>query len=192
MTEKVRMFVAVNLSAEAKSALASVIDTLRASENRAIRPVRPEGIHVTLQFLGDIDASLIPDIIDALRSAVRGHDPFSIGLSDMGVFPNRKRARVLWAGVDGDIEELNSLQQKVEQNLNTLGLKGDGRSFHPHITLARLRDRAPDSERQKALDTLFDATVSRVASFEVKSINLMRSTLQPGGTFHESLETMLF
>ena len=192
MTEKIRVFVAVELSEEARAALASVIDALKAADVRAIRTVRPDGIHLTLQFLGDIDASLIPNMIDALSDAVRGHEPFSVGLSDMGVFPNRSRARVLWAGVNGDMADLKSLQQKVERSLGGLGFKADGRGFNPHLTLARLRDRASDSDRQKALDTLFRATVSDCPSFEVRSISLMRSTLQLGGTFHESLATMLF
>ena len=117
MVEKIRIFIAVELSEEAKAALASVIDALNAANVRAIRTVRPDCIHLTLQFLGDIDASLIPDMIEALSDAVRGHKPFNVGLSDMGVFPNENRARVLWVGVEGDLDALKSLQQKVERSL---------------------------------------------------------------------------
>src|SRR3712207_5605424 len=94
----IRTFVAVELPEEVKQALTSVQEELRARMGRAangIRWVQPEGIHLTLQFLGDVAEASIPDIVEALRAASTGASPISLELNGLGVFPNLRRPRVL-------------------------------------------------------------------------------------------------
>jgi 2'-5' RNA ligase len=110
MTEKIRSFIAVELPGEIQQALAGLETKFKASGGAPVKWVEPKNIHLTLKFLGDVDSGNINSITTALREASRGVRPFSITLSGTGVFPDARRVRVVWVGLEGDLDKLSQLQ----------------------------------------------------------------------------------
>ena len=181
---RMRAFVAIELSDEAKRALTALIQSLRGRRIDGLRLVRPEGIHLTLKFLGDIDASRVPHIADALAAASARHAPFRLTHSSPGFFPNADRARVLWIGVGGDLSPLRHLQRDVDETLATLGFAAEKRPFNPHLTIARMRDSAARADRRRAADALAAYPLPHGIVISANAVSLMQSELRPGGAVY--------
>ena len=149
--------------------------------------VAPENLHVTVKFLGNVDAARVPSVIDALRSAVRGHAPFDLEVGGLGAFPSATRARVLWAGLIGGTAPLGALAASVEDALAHLGFPREDRPFSPHITLARVREPRRSPELAEALGV---ASGRRFGQVAVPDIALMRSDLSPRGARYSTLASI--
>ena len=184
--EKVRVFVAVELPDTVKGEFAGLAAAIDALGVRGARTVRPEGIHLTLKFLGDVSVELLPEIEAAMDSAAGEVSPFDLSLGDAGVFPNPRATRVLWVGVEGDLDSLGRLQQRVEENLAELGFGPERRGFNPHITAGRVRDRVSNADRRRVTETLLSHEYAR-PPIRVESISLIRSTLRPDGAVYEPI-----
>jgi 2'-5' RNA ligase len=188
--EAIRAFIAVELLHEIRRLLAKQQDELKramGSTERGVRWSRSEGVHLTLQFLGNVPPSVIPSISQAIRDACAGAQPASLSLGAVGAFPNVTRPRVLWVGLEGDIGKLSSLAGSIAERLKPLGYKPD-KPFQPHITLGRVRETVrPDELR--AISLALSAHVNRPAksTFVVSSISLMQSYLQAGGSVYTQL-----
>ena len=185
--EKIRAFVAIEMPEEAKAHLAGVVRRLQDANLNGVRTSRPEGIHLTLKFLGDISHRRLGPIEKALRAVVEEYDPFRLALGEPGVFPNADRPRVLWVGVHGDASALESLAGAVEDALEPLGFPRDKRGFNAHLTVARIRDGTPVGDRQKAVDVLQEKAEDSTTEIDVKAVSLMRSTLHPTGAIYDCL-----
>ncbi len=181
-----RVFVAVELSDEAKAEIAGLISAINALKVRDARTVRPEGVHLTLKFLGDVDSARVPDIQSAMNASAAGAEPFELALGDTGVFPNPRAARVLWVGVEGDIERLSEMQGRVEENMANLGFRPERRGFNPHITIGRLREGVSRSDRRRVVETLFSREYGQPA-FYVERVGLINTTLHPDGSIYEPI-----
>lgn len=181
---RMRAFVAIELSDEAKRALTALIQSLRGRRIDGRRLVRPEGMHLTLKFLGDIDASRVPRISDALAAASARHAPFRLTLAEPGLFPNADRARVLWIGVGGELRPLLDLQRDVDETLATLGFAAEKRPFNPHLTIARMRDSAARADRRRAADAIAAYPLPAGIDISANSVSLMQSELRPGGAVY--------
>ena len=178
---------AIELPDSVKKTLAGVVRELRDSGIGGLRPVRPEGVHLTLKFLGDVPTERISAIGDAAGRAAARHAPFALSLSGVGAFPNGRAPRVLWAGVAGDMDRLAALQASVDGNLAELGFARERRAFNPHLTLARLRDSASREDRARALGVLKAAQPAPETGFAVDGVALFQSTLGPGGAVYRRL-----
>ena len=181
---RMRAFVAIELSDDAKRALTALIQSLRNRRIDGLRLVRPEGMHLTLKFLVDIDASRVPRIADALAAASARHAPFRLTLADPGFFPNADRARALWIGVGGDLRPLRHLQRDVDETLATLGFAAEKRPFNPHLTVARMRDSAARADRRRAADALAAYPLPHGIDISANAVSLMQSELRPGGAVY--------
>ena len=190
MSETVRAFIAIELPANARRALAGLVEELRLARIPGLRPARPEGIHLTLKFLGDVPLSRVEPVAVALESAARAHGPFVLTLGGTGVFPHGGVPRVLWAGIEGDLAALWALQGQVDDALAPLGFPKDLRAFSPHLTMARIRNGTSKADRQLAARALSEIHVEPGAEISVASVELMRSTLKPDGAVHESLRSI--
>lgn len=188
-SEKLRVFVAIELPGEVKTEIAGLVSSIDALGLRGARTVRPEGIHLTLKFLGDVSAEAIPEIRSAMDAAASEATPFDLSLGDAGVFPSAAAARVLWVGVVGDLDHLNRLQQAVEQSLSRLGFRPERRGFNPHITVGRLRDSVSRSDRRRVTDALFSHECAR-PGISVERVSLIRSVLRPDGAIYEPIYTV--
>ncbi|MFQ5594093.1 MAG: RNA 2',3'-cyclic phosphodiesterase [Anaerolineae bacterium] len=185
---EIRSFIAIELTQAVLDGLIKVQDELRADEwTDEVRWVRPEGIHLTLKFLGDVPANRIDAIGEAMERAVAGSRPFSITAEGLGVFPNWRRPRVVWVGLKGDVSQLHALQGKVEQSMAELGFEPEGRRFHPHLTLGRVNRRASSGYQRRLGEALQSHTVHVVGGMQVEEVSLMRSQLSPRGAKYTQL-----
>ena len=190
--ERVRSFVAIELPAEARQCVGGLVAGLREAEVRGLRPVNPEGVHLTLKFLGDMPASQVGAVSAALDEAAATALPFDLELRDLGGFPDLRRPRVLWVGVAGDLEALQRLYEALEEALAPLGFAPEGRAFTPHLTLARLRDGTTPQERARAASQLTSLEWEEGAAVPVGGLSLMRSSLRPGGAVYSRLHRAPF
>jgi len=180
----IRAFVAIELSDSLAAALA---ETQRRLKDRAPLPVRwtdPRGIHLTLKFLGDVDAGRMGAIEEAVTRAVAGTGPFRIALGALGGFPTLARPRVIWLGLEGDLPALERLQQRVERELAPLGFPPEGRPFTAHLTLGRVRE---GGKRPATAGAWPDVADLRGVGQTVEGVSLMRSDLHPTGAVYTRL-----
>ena len=187
MTDKMRAFIAVELPDVALDDLRRAISLIREAGIHNLRVVRPEGIHLTLKFLGDIESSQVEPVSEAMTRATNDVQPFQLHLGETGAFPNIRRPRVLWAGVDGEMESLSNLQQSIEKALEGRGVERERRSFNPHLTLGRIRGGASEEEGQKVAQTLSIIHLDESLTIPVDSISLMRTTMTPDGAVYDRL-----
>ena len=174
---------ALNLPDHMRRALWSAIAPLR---DRAlpIKWVKPEGIHLTLKFLGDVEDAQQSAVVDALGRAAHGARPLALTVESFGAFPQPARARVVWAGVTAE-PALELLQHAVEREFTPLGFPTEARTFRPHVTLGRAaRDARPAAFR--GLDQALDA-LTFAETVVIETVDLMRSTLQSSGAVYETV-----
>lgn len=178
---------AVPISPAAKVALRDVVGLLSVHAPRGVRWVNPEGIHLTLKFLGNVAPSRVPDIAAAMRHSTQRETPFRLHLSGLGMFPDQNRPRVLWAGVHGDLDPLQGLQHLIEEAMARLGFPREGRPFRAHLTLGRVRDHASAQERRRISDVIQAASLEATEPWLVESVFLVQSHLSPGGATYTTL-----
>lgn len=186
-----RLFVALDLPAEAKAALAATMGQLQSVIPAGVRWVNPAGIHLTLRFLGDTEAGWVTPLLAALREMAAAGDmmPFPLHLDGLGVFPNYREPRGIYAGMGGDLDSLAQAQRQVEQAIVRLGFPQEKRPFHPHLTLGRVRDSVAPAVRRQIGDTIARqaAALSPEYTWEAREIHLIRSNLTPQGAVYTTL-----
>lgn len=190
MSAKVRAFVAIDLPDQIMSAVGEVVGRLRQANLRGIRPVNPNGVHLTVKFLGDVPTDNVSAVVEALSEAVRDTEPFGIEMGAVGVFPNRRSPRTIWAGFEGDLAALAQLHRHVDAAVARLGFTKERRPFTPHLTLARVRDGTDSDTRRSAIDIADRYWNASGLSVVVNSVSLIRSILSPEGAQYEHLAEM--
>jgi len=186
--DNIRAFIAIELPGAVRKALGELIQRLRA-DGLPLRWVRPDNIHLTLKFLGDIPPGQAAAVGDAVAAAVAGMAPFQLRAAGVGVFPSLARARVIWVGAAGGVESLNTLHQQIDGALKQLGFAGDERPFKGHLTLGRAKGRL-DPERLKR--SLKAAGAFDAGAFPVIRLTLFKSDLKPFGAVYTPLREMAF
>jgi 2'-5' RNA ligase len=181
--EQIRSFIAIELPAELKQALAQLEAQLQAGNQSWIKWVKPDSIHLTLKFLGNIASDTTAAVTGAIKASARDLKPFRLKVKELGGFPNLKRVKVAWVGISGEVDNLSQLQKRLETNLTPLGFAPESRSFTPHLTLARLSERASPNERQ-SFGKLIASTRFEAIDIKVKDISLMRSQLTRAGAIY--------
>ena len=175
-----RAFVAVFPPPEVREALAGAARELPVAG--PVRWVRPENVHLTLKFLGDVSKEDLLDRVAGAVEAVCGrHEPFAAEPSAFGAFPSAKRARILWAGIEGGSDRLRALAEDVESSMEALGFEREDRTYMPHLTLGRARARPVVLE---AVETPFT-----VPNFSVQNMELVQSVLGGAGVTYSTLAT---
>jgi len=172
-----RLFIAINLPPELRRRLWEAAEPLR-SAGYPVRWVAPDGIHLTLKFLGEVAPDREPQVVAAIGVAVQGARSFTLPVSGFGVFPSLSRPRVVWAGCE-PVPALELLQHRVEQEMERLGFPLEGRAFHPHLTLGRAQREA----RAGAFRDLGERMDGLAFTGEllVESLDLMESQLARDG-----------
>jgi 2'-5' RNA ligase len=149
--------------------------------------VSPEGIHLTLKFLGNISAQKVTDITGVMEQASQGVSPFQLQITEVGAFPDMRRPRVLWVGIKGEVDKLIGWQQRIDNGLVPLGFAKETRPFTPHLTLARLREGVSPGDRRDFGELVMKTPVEVNYKVDVKSLSLMKSQLLPGGAVYSRL-----
>jgi 2'-5' RNA ligase len=169
-----RAFIAVDLPEEIHAALSQKQAALRAACPDA-RWTRPEGIHLTLKFLGEISNAQVSQVTGALAALGR-FAPFSVQVRAFGFFPDARRPRVFWAGLEAP-PALAELAGRVEAAMEGLGFPREERPFKPHLTLARFKIPRP----QPGLQALVSREAPDLGRFDVSEFFLFESKLSPHG-----------
>ena len=180
-SDTVRVFVSVGLSADARDQLVEAVTRIRAEVPESIQWASPDGMHLTLKFLGNIPSSHVSSLLACIEELARANPAFGLNLAGLGMFPNRRNPRVLWAGAGGDLDALSSLQQAAEDAINALGYPPEQRPFRPHITLGRPRRSVPDAQLVRIGALVSGLTPPAPVSWRVESVDVMRSELRPSG-----------
>ena len=185
-TTFIRAFIAINLPAEVRANLAELQRELKSAlPGDGVRWTKPEQIHLTLKFLGDIAVDSLEDLKVSVQRAGEGIAPFSLHAESLGVFPDSQKPRVIWTDVSGDTDILRRLQEQIERETGAWRT-AEQRIFQPHLTLARVRSLKPDGTavlREK----IRAHTAAQFDSWHVGQIDLMQSKLSSGGAEHSQL-----
>ncbi len=183
-----RTFIAVHLDDELRMNLGLLQDRLRAQvAPRSVRWVRPAGIHLTLKFLGDTPATKVGDVAATLTRAAAGISPFTITMGGLGCFPNTRRPRVIWVGLQEETGALASLRDAVEAEVSPLGFPTERRSFHPHLTLGRVQRRASKLQVREIGRVVAAITTGTVDEMAVHAVSYIKSDLRPTGAVYTIL-----
>ncbi len=183
-----RLFIAVPIPPDALDACRDLIDGVRAQLSPpGVRWVRLEGLHVTLRFLGATRPQLVEDVGTAMRRAADGVPTFQIALAGAGSFPDRKRPRTLWIGIDEGVGSLEALVRGLEAPLAALGWPPDQRPFRPHLTIAR-SDAAHGGDGLAVASSLAAAASDWRVSFRAETVTLYRSLLGAGPARYEPID----
>ena len=182
----VRTFFAVEVAPDIHAALVDLKRDL-AQAGAAVRWVRDEGLHATVKFLGGVPEAMLPDLRAALTDTVGAWPPLPAAVRGLGMFPNPKRPRVIWVGLD--CQPLTDLAEAVDGALEPLGFARENRPYHAHITLGRVKE----LRGWAALDAILQA--HRADDFGVCTVSELiayRSDLRRDGALYTKLWTIPF
>lgn len=181
-----RLFVALEIPSTVRENLADLLKSLRAVSPQT-RWVRPENLHVTLKFIGEVAVARLAAIRAGLAQ-VRSDRPVTLNFRGLGFFPSEKHPRVFWAGIEAS-PNLQTLAAGIEKAMETLGVPREQRPFSPHLTLARFEPpRLPEQLR-----AVIQENVERdFGSLRANQFHLIESKLKPSGAEYTTVESFSF
>jgi 2'-5' RNA ligase len=187
LDETQRLFIAIDLSPDVRRWLEKARSVLEPGlPAGAVRWVDPQGIHITLKFLGEVAVNRIDGVRAAMDQAVAGVSPFSLTVEGLGCFPKTARPRVVWAGVRAE-PKLIGIQKRLEDILSATGFPRERRAFSPHLTLGRVKDGANENQLQRIGAAVENARMETPAGMEAGRLCLFRSILRPSGAEYSVL-----
>jgi 2'-5' RNA ligase len=181
-----RLFVALNLEPQERQRLTEAVAPLREG-GLPVRWLEPEALHLTLKFVGEVTNERAAEVEDVAQRLAASVPPFTLRLGGIGAFPNLRRPRVVWMGVEAP-PELLQLQSGLEAALGELGFPREERPYSPHLTLGRARPDAQPSEL-RALPELA-GLVDYSGIIDARTVDVMRSHLSPKGARYERLAAL--
>ena len=183
MSNIIRTFIAVEIPDKIISSIAKVQEDIK-TYGFKIRWVQPESIHLTLKFLGNIEAADAENVGRAVCKAARAVAPLSLQAKGIGVFPGIRRPRVVWVGITGQLETLGRLQKTLDENLAAIGFPKEKRPFKGHLTLGRIQKKIDSKTFIEALDTL---GIFETETFTADRVVLYKSELKASGAVYTKL-----
>ena len=189
-----RLFIALNLPEAIRKGLAAVQQNLQTQTGPRVKWVEPENLHLTLEFLGDVDENKVSLLKQILQQTVPNCPALELSLKGVGAFPHWRNPRVIWVGLGGDTLPLGQLQGKLHQALLEQGFRLEHKAFKPHLTLGRLKQRfqSPaalpvsanlDLEKMAARQT----DILKPEAFTLNRVELMQSVLTREGPIYTVL-----
>lgn len=181
-----RLFIAIEIPSQIRDALAAFVKELRSSAPHA-KWVRAENLHVTLKFLGYTDAGNLAKVENSLRTV---HSPQHVTLefAGLGFFPNQKRPRVFWAGMNCS-PNLPAVAKAIDRTMHQLGFPMENRPFTPHLTLARFD---PPGLPPKLAEAVTQNSSRNFGSLTTREFHLIESKLKPTGAEYTKLQSFPF
>lgn len=189
MTSTIRCFCALELPESVREALGRCVEHLRACDAR-VRWVPTASMHVTLKFFGDVERDRIAELCGTALASVRAARAIELSVRGLGVFPDRSRPRVVWAGLGGDTGPLQDLVERIEAAVEALGFARERRPFHAHVTIGRVRG-------PRNLGVLLDELDRRGPQLALEhascdAFTLFESELTPHGSIYTPIERFRF
>jgi len=181
----IRAFFAIGLPPEFRHEIARLQGLLKKTQAE-VKWVRPESVHLTLKFLGQVAEETIDPLAAQAADNVSRIPAVTLGLSGTGVFPGPKRPRVAWVGLTGDISVIRELQRGVEEAAAEFGFEREKRTFSPHLTLGRIRS----SKGVGGLLSELDRLDPKPLEFLAREVILFKSDLKPTGAVYTPLKIL--
>ncbi len=182
-----RSFIAVEIPIETQRTIAQHLAPLQKVLPRPlIRWVAPQNVHLTLKFLGDVSPVNLDRMAEALRNEANVHQAFSMSVGGLGAFPNSRRPRVIWIGLEAP-SSLAALQHGVEAAAAILGYAAEDRAFSPHLTVGRVGQNASVADLHRIHTALEETKIGFLGEVKVETIHLFKSDLRPGGSVYTPL-----
>lgn len=181
----IRTFIAANLDQGLRAVLAGVQDRLKAAR-ADVGWVRPDNLHLTLKFLGQVEEARLGAIGEAVAAAVDGYGPIRLVFQGLGAFPRPREARVVWIGLSQGADTLAALRARIEAGLEPLGFSREARPFTAHLTLGRVRGPV---RREQLARALAEAPAEPMGEMVLDRIELMKSNLSPAGARYTILQS---
>lgn len=184
MPSTLRLFIAVELPEDVLRLVSDAMRMLRRQQITGIRLVREEGVHLTLRFLGNVPEHQVQSVLDAMSTAAAGIHPFVLQICGAGAFPNLRVPRVLWLGVQGDMEPLLRLHGRLEEALEACGFPREPRAFTAHLTLGRVDGRLSPLALANLTQAMEGLRSQEPLALPVTALSLMESQLTPQGAIY--------
>ncbi len=181
-----RAFIAVEIPSEIQQKIHRETAHLRKGIDSLVRWVAPQNMHLTLKFLGDVSPNSLEFIKQMLRTEAENVSCFDLHLAGLGAFPNLKRPRVLYVGIQAPAA-LDALARGIESASRKLGYEPEERPFSAHLTLGRVRQNANAEEQQQIRRAIEGTQVDLLGTARVDSVHLYKSDLNPGGSVYTRL-----
>jgi len=185
MNNLLRLFVAVNFNMELKEQISEILFKFKKIEP-SIKWVKANDIHITLKFLGETEKEKLKVIEAAMKDICSKHRAFTLSMNNVGVFPNIKKPRVIWLGINKGGHCLKDINRDLEEELFKAGFPKENKDFKSHITLGRVKD----FFRGDITNILKSISQDELNAFEeqkIERISLMKSTLYSDGPIYEIL-----
>ncbi|MCG8604138.1 RNA 2',3'-cyclic phosphodiesterase [bacterium] len=179
---KIRTFIAVEIPDETKDRIAQVQSELKKYGER-ISWVKSGNIHLTLKFLGDVEEGQIKALGRGMESAAKKAAPFTLAFRNLGVFPNLRRARVVWVGANESSGILIKLADSLDSEMSLLGFPKESRKFSPHLTIGRIKARPAEKFLKRIEHYEFEGGEALI-----NNVCLMKSDLRPTGAIYTALK----
>ena len=187
--KNIRAFLAIEPPEEVLAAVTRLQEKLKAEIAGKVSWTRPQGNHLTLKFFGNIDSNDMEKIGAAVKNKLAAVSSMMLKIEKIGVFPDLRRPRVIWAGTTGDIEKLTMLQNKLDVDFAGLGFPPENRPFRAHLTLGRLKVPHGAAGIGEAIKKHVDFTAGE---FRAEELILFQSQLTPHGAIYTKLEKFPF
>lgn len=191
MDEKIRRFIAIELSTELLQFIEGFTDQALREYSKDFRWVKTENLHLTLKFLGDTPINSIEVVNLTLNTIAAKMNPFPLKIGGTGAFPTWDRARTIWIGLQPSTE-LQTLVKTVELSLADIGFPSDNKKFSPHLTLCRVSDYAEPAKVKKLKMYMQSCTIPDDLSWTANRVTLFKSVLKPEGPVYSVLSEHLF
>jgi len=183
---RLRAFIAVEIPLDIRVDIEHATSNLRRDTGSLIRWVAVENMHLTLKFLGDIPTANMEVLTQMIRAEADSFNCFDIHLTGIGSFPNPKRPRVIYIGIQAPAE-LEAFQRQLESATRRLGYNSEERAFAPHLTIGRVRQNIPQDDQQKIRRALEASKIDSPGTAKVNSVHLYKSDLKPTGPVYTKL-----
>ncbi|MGD8565992.1 MAG: RNA 2',3'-cyclic phosphodiesterase [Candidatus Bathyarchaeota archaeon] len=183
MSESIRSFIAFDINEESVITKMKDVQASLANTGAHLKMVKPENIHVTMHFLGNISFAMIEKIHEKMRKIE--YKTFNIKIKGIGVFPHLRYIRVIWAGITEGADHLKNISIQLESYLQKLGFPRDRKGFSPHLTIARVKSSRARAELTKFVE---DNSIFEFGTIRAECLKLKKSTLTPKGPVYSTLK----
>lgn len=186
MNDKLRTFIAIELSSEIRQAICDFAASIQENPSTGFRWVKAENLHLTLKFLGDLPTDKLLTIRNILDKVCEDETPFDLQMNQTGAFPSWQHPRNFWIGIDPSLE-LGELYQKLDIALTKNGIPSDGKKFSPHLTMCRISDTCDPKVLQQVTKVFMSIPIRGAQKWNVEKIVFFKSQLNPSGPVYSVL-----
>lgn len=183
----IRAFIAFDLPKDILESIGNVQEQVK-KRGTKFRWVPFTNIHLTMKFIGDIHVDLVDKVSNIMAESAEGFSTISLYASGIGVFPGLHRPRVLWIGIDGEIDRLYRLQKTLDEKLSTIGIPTEKRPFQGHLTIGRAKEGMNMESLKESLRAFYDF---QTRPFGINEMKLFQSELSPTGAVYSCMKSVV-